>query len=150
MLGLRTHGDVTLVVADTAVALADLIGLDRGACVLDTAAIRHLVDGGPSRGAADATGHGDGTTVVETPPLWLGGWDGRGGIPTGGHLITSTPCCVQAAQMRTSRQSQRPNGPRYTFGWMVHLGVAPCFTKVRWITPIRDFGCFGMSCEMSA
>ena len=30
MLGLRTHGDVTLVVADTAVALADLIDFDRG------------------------------------------------------------------------------------------------------------------------
>ena len=44
MLGLRTHGDVTLVVADTAVALADLIDFDRGAYVLDTAAIRHLVD----------------------------------------------------------------------------------------------------------
>ena len=29
MLGLRTHGDVTLVVADTAVALADLIDFDR-------------------------------------------------------------------------------------------------------------------------
>ena len=28
---------------------------------------------GPSPGAADATGHGDGTTVVETPPLWLVG-----------------------------------------------------------------------------
>ena len=44
MLGLRTHGDVTLVVADTAVALADLIDFARGAYVLDTAAIRHLVD----------------------------------------------------------------------------------------------------------
>ena len=44
MLGLRTHGDVTLVVADTAVALADLIDFDRGTYVLDTAAIRHLVD----------------------------------------------------------------------------------------------------------
>ena len=44
MLGLRTHGDVALVVADTAVALADLIDFDRGAYVLDTAAIRHLVD----------------------------------------------------------------------------------------------------------
>ena len=44
MLGLRTHGDVTLVVADTAVALADLIDFERGAYVLDTAAIRHLVD----------------------------------------------------------------------------------------------------------
>ena len=44
MLGLRTHGDVTLVVADTAVALADLIDFDRGAYRLDTAAIRHLVD----------------------------------------------------------------------------------------------------------
>ncbi len=42
--GLRTHGDVALVVADTAVALADLIDFDRGAYVLDTAAIRHLVD----------------------------------------------------------------------------------------------------------
>ena len=39
-----TRGDVTLVVADTAVALADLIDFDRGAYVLDTAAIRHLVD----------------------------------------------------------------------------------------------------------
>ena len=44
MLGLRPHGDVTLVVADTAVALADLIDFARGAYVLDTAAIRHLVD----------------------------------------------------------------------------------------------------------
>ena len=44
MLGLRTHGDVTLVVADTAVALADLIDFERGAYVLDTAVIRHLVD----------------------------------------------------------------------------------------------------------
>ena len=44
MLGLRTHGDVTLVVADTAVALADLIDFARGAYMLDTAAIRHLVD----------------------------------------------------------------------------------------------------------
>ena len=44
MLGLRTHGDVTLVVADTAVALADLIDFDRGAYMLDTTAIRHLVD----------------------------------------------------------------------------------------------------------
>ena len=44
MLGLRTHGDVTLVVADTAVALADLIDFERGAYVLDTAAIRHFVD----------------------------------------------------------------------------------------------------------
>ena len=44
MLGLRTHGDVTLVVADTAVALADLIDFAHGAYVLDTAAIRHLVD----------------------------------------------------------------------------------------------------------
>ena len=44
MLGLRTHGDVTLVAADTAVALADLIDFDRGAYVLDTAAIRQLVD----------------------------------------------------------------------------------------------------------
>ena len=41
---LRTHGDVTLVVADTAVALADLLDFERGAYVLDTAAIRHLVD----------------------------------------------------------------------------------------------------------
>ena len=32
MLGLRTHGHVTLVVADTPVALADLIDFDRGAC----------------------------------------------------------------------------------------------------------------------
>ncbi len=44
MLGLRPHGDVTLVVADTAVALADLIDFDRGAYILDTAAIRHVVD----------------------------------------------------------------------------------------------------------
>ena len=44
MLGLRTHGDVTLVVADTAVALADLIDFARGAYMLDTAAIRHLID----------------------------------------------------------------------------------------------------------
>ena len=44
MLGLRTRGDVTLVVADTAVALADLIDFDHGTYVLDTAAIRHLVD----------------------------------------------------------------------------------------------------------
>ena len=44
MLGLRTHGDVTLVVADTAIALADLIDFDRGTYVLDTSAIRHLVD----------------------------------------------------------------------------------------------------------
>ena len=43
-LGLRTHGDVTLVVADTAAALADLIDFERGAYRLDTAAIRHLVD----------------------------------------------------------------------------------------------------------
>ena len=44
MLGLRTRGDVTLVVADTAVDLADLLDFERGAYVLDTAAIRHLVD----------------------------------------------------------------------------------------------------------
>ena len=44
MLGLRTHGDVTLVVADTAVALADLIDFERGGYRLDTAAIRHFVD----------------------------------------------------------------------------------------------------------
>ena len=44
MLGLRTRGDVTLVVADMAVALADLLDFTRGAYVLDTAAIRHLVD----------------------------------------------------------------------------------------------------------
>ena len=44
MLGLRTHGDVTLVVADTAVALADLIDFEHGTYVLDTVAIRHLVD----------------------------------------------------------------------------------------------------------
>ena len=44
MLGLRTRGDVTLVVADTAVALVDLIDFDHGTYVLDTAAIRHLVD----------------------------------------------------------------------------------------------------------
>ena len=35
---------MTLVVADTAVALADLIDFARGAYVLDTAAIRHFVD----------------------------------------------------------------------------------------------------------
>ena len=34
MLGLRTPGDVSLIVADTAVALADLIDFDRGAYVL--------------------------------------------------------------------------------------------------------------------
>ena len=44
MPGLRTRGDVTLVVADTAVALADLLDFEHGAYVLDTAAIRHLVD----------------------------------------------------------------------------------------------------------
>ena len=44
MLGLRTHGDVTLVVAETAVSLADLIDFGDGAYTLDTAAIRHLVD----------------------------------------------------------------------------------------------------------
>ena len=44
MLGLCAHGDVTLVVADTAVALADLIDFARGAYMLDAAAIRHLVD----------------------------------------------------------------------------------------------------------
>ena len=44
MLALRTHGDVTLVVADTAVALADLLDFEHGTYVLDTAAIRHLVD----------------------------------------------------------------------------------------------------------
>ena len=49
MLGLRTHGDVTLVVADTAVALADLIDFARGAYVLDTAAIRHFVDAATNR-----------------------------------------------------------------------------------------------------
>ena len=49
MLGLRTHGDVTLVAADTAVALADLIDFDRGAYVLDTAAIRQLVDAATTR-----------------------------------------------------------------------------------------------------
>ena len=35
---------MTLVVADTAVALADLVDFEHGAYVLDTAAIRHLVD----------------------------------------------------------------------------------------------------------
>ena len=35
---------MTLVVADTAVALADLFDFTRGAYVLDTAAIRHLVE----------------------------------------------------------------------------------------------------------
>ena len=44
MLGLRTRGDATLVVADTAVALADLLDFTRGAYVLDIAAIRHLVE----------------------------------------------------------------------------------------------------------
>ena len=44
MLGIRTRGDVTLVVADTVVALAELLDFTRGAYVLDTAAIRHLVD----------------------------------------------------------------------------------------------------------
>ena len=45
MLGLLTHGDVTLVVADTVVFLADLIDFGHGVYTLDTAAIRHLVDG---------------------------------------------------------------------------------------------------------
>ena len=44
MLGLRTHGEVALVVADTAVPLADLVDFDDGAYTLDIAAIRHLVD----------------------------------------------------------------------------------------------------------
>ena len=44
ILGLRTHGGVTLVVADTAVALADLIDFEYGTYILDTTAIRHLVD----------------------------------------------------------------------------------------------------------
>ena len=44
MLSLRTHADVALVVADTAVPLADLLDFDDGAYTLDTAAIRHLVD----------------------------------------------------------------------------------------------------------
>ena len=44
MLGLRTRGDVTLVVSDRAVAVADLIDFTRGAYVLDAAAIRLLVD----------------------------------------------------------------------------------------------------------
>ena len=44
MLGLRTHGDVTLVVADTAVALADLIDFGHGAYGLDTAAQANPVD----------------------------------------------------------------------------------------------------------
>ena len=44
MLGLRTQGEVALVVADAAVLLADLLDFDDGAYTLDTAAIRHLVD----------------------------------------------------------------------------------------------------------
>ena len=44
MLGLRTRGELALVIADTAVPLADLLDFDDGACTLDTAAIRHLVD----------------------------------------------------------------------------------------------------------
>ena len=44
MLGLRTHGDVTLVVADTAVTLADLLDFEHGTYILDAAAIRHLVN----------------------------------------------------------------------------------------------------------
>ena len=44
MLSLRTRGEVALVVADTAVPLADLLDFDDGAYTLDTAAIRHLVD----------------------------------------------------------------------------------------------------------
>ncbi len=44
MLCLRTHEDVTLVAADTAVRLADLVDFDHGAYALDTDAIRQLVD----------------------------------------------------------------------------------------------------------
>ena len=44
MLCLRTHGDVALVAADTAVPLADLVDFDHGTYALDTDAIRHFVD----------------------------------------------------------------------------------------------------------
>ena len=44
MLSLCTRGEVALVIADTAVPLADLLDFDDGAYTLDTAAIRHLVD----------------------------------------------------------------------------------------------------------
>ena len=44
MLGLRTRGEVAVIVADTAVPLTDLIDFDDGAYTLDTAAIRQLVD----------------------------------------------------------------------------------------------------------
>ena len=44
MLGLRTRGEVALVVAGTAVPLADLLEFDDGAYTLSAAAIRHLVD----------------------------------------------------------------------------------------------------------
>ena len=44
MLRLRTHGHVTLVVPETAVAPADLIDFDHRAYSLDTAAIRRLVN----------------------------------------------------------------------------------------------------------
>ena len=44
MLGLRTRGEVALIVADTAVPLADLIDFDGGAYTLSAAAVRHLVD----------------------------------------------------------------------------------------------------------
>ena len=46
MLCLRTHGDVTLVAADKAVPLADLVDFGHGAYALDTDAIRQLVDSG--------------------------------------------------------------------------------------------------------
>ena len=48
MLCLRTHGDVTLVAADTAVRLVDLLDFGHGAYALDTDAIRHLVDSAPT------------------------------------------------------------------------------------------------------
>ena len=44
MVCLRTHGDVALVAANTAVPLAALVDFDDGAYALDTDAIRHLVD----------------------------------------------------------------------------------------------------------
>ena len=46
MLGLRTHGDVALVAADTAVPLADMVDFEHGDYTLDTDAIRQLVDSG--------------------------------------------------------------------------------------------------------
>ena len=44
MVCLRTHGDVTLVAADTTVRLADLVDFDHGAYALDADAIRQLID----------------------------------------------------------------------------------------------------------